>query len=301
MTKFISNLYKSLFSHRKGFECVPCILTKDSLPSEVANVIRSAYFLFCNALNEHSRNIYGKTITQKDIEKELWWRFRAQPLECFEEYGRYNLSFDPLMSDSSLPWNKKLDMVEIVIRWSRKHMANDNALSVILSNFVTLLNQEFERLNFGYRVVNDLIVDITSEEERQCIEDAINVSRDNVRQHLSKAIENYSLKPNADVSGSIKESISAVEALCREYTGMTGDNGTLGKALNKLEASGIPLHRSLKTAFEQLYTYTNSATTGIRHALMDSDGIYTPTKAEAYFMLIQCTAFINYLRMKMGK
>ena len=296
-----TSLYKSLFSHRKGLARVPDVMTTGQLPQEVANAIRSAYFLYCNALVEYSRKIYGTTFTRKEIEKELWWRFRAQPLEAFEEYGRYNLSFDPLMADASISWYDKLDMLEIVIRWSRQHTRGDNALSEYINNFVTLLNQEFERLDFGYRIVNDRIADITSEEERRCIEKAISNSKDNVRSHLDKAVENYCLKPDADVSGSIKESISAVEALCREYTGLTGDNGTLGKALNKLEASGIPLHRSLKTAFEQLYTYTNSATTGIRHALMDSDGTYTPTKAEAYLMLIQCTAFINYLRMKMVK
>ena len=50
-----------------------------------------------------------------------------------------------------------------------------------------------------------------------------------------------------------------------------------------------------------MYAYTNQPDTGIRHALMDPEGRYVPTKDEAYFMLISCSAFINYLRLKVIK
>ena len=37
---------------------------------------------------------------------------------------------------------------------------------------------------------------------------------------------------------------------------------------------------------------------GIRHELMDEDGTYVPTYHEAKFMLVTCTAFINYMNGK---
>ena len=51
-------------------------------------------------------------------------------------------------------------------------------------------------------------------------------------------------------------------------------------------------------SFEKLYAYTNQPTTGIRHALMDSSGTYVPKAEEALFMLVSCSAFINYLNKK---
>ena len=52
------------------------------------------------------------------------------------------------------------------------------------------------------------------------------------------------------------------------------------------------------SAFEKLYVYTNQEETGIRHALMDDEENYTPSAEEALFMLVSCSAFINYLDRK---
>jgi hypothetical protein len=165
----------------------------------------------------------------------------------------------------------------------------------VTQRFSEILNAEFERLNFAYRIVNYEIVDITSEQEIQAIETAINKSPRNVQIHLNSALEKYAQRPIGDYRNSIKESISAVEAFCREKTG----ENSLGKALNKLEREGLFLHSLLKSAFDKLYAYTNQEDTGIRHALMDDEENYTPTAEEALFMLISCSAFINYLDSKL--
>lgn len=99
---------------------------------------------------------------------------------------------------------------------------------------------------------------------------------------------------SANYRNLIKESISAVEAFCREKTG----ENTLGKALNRLETNGIIFPQLLKGAFDKLYAYTNQPDTGIRHALMDNDGMYTPASEEALFMLVSCSAFFNYFCRK---
>ena len=91
---------------------------------------------------------------------------------------------------------------------------------------------------------------------------------------------------------SIKESISAVEALCREIT----TENTLGDALKKLEKNGVNIPAFLKSGFEKLYIYTNNEKTGIRHALMDNTE--TPQYDEAKFMLVSCCAFVNYIQGK---
>jgi hypothetical protein len=86
---------------------------------------------------------------------------------------------------------------------------------------------------------------------------------------------------------SIKESISAVEAMCK--LAAHDDKATLGQVLPKMG-----LHPALRDGFNKLYGYTNDAD-GIRHALLEES---TLTFDDAKFMLVACAAFINYLKAK---
>ncbi len=52
------------------------------------------------------------------------------------------------------------------------------------------------------------------------------------------------------------------------------------------------MHPALEAAFTKLYDYTSDAK-GIRHALLDEDRV---TFEEAKFMLVACSAFVNYVR-----
>lgn len=153
------------------------------------------------------------------------------------------------------------------------------------------MNKEFKRHNFAYRLVNGKIVEITSDNEIKSIEEAINTTKSNARTHLQNALEKLS-PSNYDYRNSIKESISAVEYICREITG----ESTLDKALKKLESKGVVFNSQMKKGLENLYYYTNDGSTGIRHALMDDKN--APTADEAIFMLVSCSAFVNYLMKK---
>ena len=181
-------------------------------------------------------------------------------------------------------------MLEFAIKWMFENY-NDNARQDALKTFVQYLNERFQILGFAYRIVNNQIVEITSEEEIVEIEEALKVS-DPIAEHLSTSMALLSQRPNPDYRNSIKESISAVEYICREITGKT----TLGDALKELDKKGLQLSNMLKTAFEKLYVYTNDKATGIRHALMDEKD--APSFDEAKFMLVACSAFVNYINAK---
>src|SRR5690606_9231623 len=120
-----------------------------------------------------------------------------------------------------------------------------------------------------------------------------NDSFKSVKIHLETSLALLSNKQKPDYRNSIKESISAIESMCKIFIG--DEKSTLGQTLNKLESEGH-LHPALKKAFSSLYGYT-SDDGGIRHALMESDrkiDFY-----EAKFMLTTCSAFINFLKSKM--
>lgn len=163
-----------------------------------------------------------------------------------------------------------------------------------MTRYIDELNSEFKRHGFAYRIIDKKIVEITSENEIISIETALTNSSQNIQLHLNKALELYSLRPIGDYRNSIKEAISAVEAYCRERT----NEDTLGKALNRLEVLGLTIPKMLKVSFEKLYAYTNQPDTGIRHALMDNEGKYTPSSEEALFMIVSCSSFLNYLNSK---
>lgn len=145
--------------------------------------------------------------------------------------------------------------------------------------------------------MNGVICDITNDGELKSVEDASMDNSQGVREHIKKAVELYALRPEGDYRNSIKESISAVEAICRELTG----ESTLGKAISRLEKNGVVLQSQFKQGLINIYNYTNDEATGIRHAMMDVEGGYAPTQDEAYYMLITCSALVNYFRRKATK
>jgi hypothetical protein len=158
------------------------------------------------------------------------------------------------------------------------------------SRFIAYSNKALEQENSAYRFVAGKVTEITSPQEIEEIEQAIEGSYAyaGVTTHLKTSLGFLTDKQNPDYRNSIKESISAVESLAKRL--VNDDKATLGQALKVLEKHHN-LHPSLKTAFSALYGYTNDAS-GIRHSLMDNESALT--QADARFMLITCSAFINF-------
>lgn len=155
-----------------------------------------------------------------------------------------------------------------------------------------IANYYFEQEYVGYRFVDRIIVPISDQNEMNEIVEALDCKYDAVRNHISKANILLADRDNPDYENSIKESISAVEAICEVLTGAKGKEATLGNMLKKLDNNGVVIHSGLKSAFNALYGYTSDAK-GIRHA--GDIGGKSSTFEEAKFMLVSCCAFVNYL------
>lgn len=277
----------ALFSERYGYKKVSDVIIREEITLEIQNAICSC---FDQLLDIYKIAKYDYPMSElEQLEKYLWTKFFNQRLS---NYDYNSFSIPSCIEDPFVQWYEILDLIEVSIKYI--HQRDDIFGRSASIRFAKLLNSEFERLNFAYRIVNYEIVEITSEHEIETIEYAIDNSPRNVKMHLNSALDKLAQRPDGDYRNSIKESISAVEAFCREKTG----ESALGKALSKLEQKNIIIPQSLKSAFSKLYEYTNHADTGIRHALMDDEGTYTPTADEALFMLVSCSAFINYLSKK---
>lgn len=153
------------------------------------------------------------------------------------------------------------------------------------NTYIKAISNVFKKENVNYRIIDGKVTDIIDEEQINSIEDTLNNPYKVVSEHYSKAIEQlYSVK---DYANSIKESISTVEAMCQI---INGSKETLGKALNNLK---IEIHPALKSAYSNIYGYTSDEN-GTRHA--NGIGEKNATFEEAKYMLVSCSAFVNYLK-----
>ncbi|PZX59148.1 hypothetical protein LV84_01174 [Algoriphagus ratkowskyi] len=161
-------------------------------------------------------------------------------------------------------------------------------------SFPEICNSFLKKEMSAYRFVNGVLVEINSKEEAIEIHNAIkNADKFKpVKTHIQTALELLSDRKKPDFRNSVKESISAVESLAKII--IKDDKTTLGQALKEIERKHqIP--NSLKSAFSALYGYTSDEG-GIRHSLLEKN--VTVEMEEARFMLIACSAFVNYLISK---
>lgn len=273
-----------LFSERYGYTKPSDVIIRERITPEIQNAICSCYDRLFDELRRY--NIDNGYVA---LEHHIWLYF-------LNERDRDFVGDDQLVTDyieENHKWYEKIDLIELSIKFLYQYFNKNSQGSNTTSFFVHRLNKEFKRLNFAYRVVNSEIVEITAEEEIVTIEDALKNSTSNIRTHLNKALELYAQRPNGDYRNSIKESISAIEAASRNITGENVLN------FKKMEEKGIFISSVLRQAFEKLYGYTNDKSTGIRHELMDDTN--APEAEEALFMLVSCSAFINYLNKKIEK
>ncbi len=280
---------KKLFSQRMRYSTIDDSIIRERINVGLQNAICNCYDDFKEKIN---RIHYPLSRVYDDMECNIWRYFLNRRMSDFTR--GYSVIFTKFILADNIPWYEKLDIIEFSLRYLYSIADQYDDYKGVVDYLVESLNSEFERLNYAYRIINKQIVEVTAEEEIVSIGKALEENIDTVREHLTNALKLCSKRPAGDYRNSIKESISAVEVICRKRTG----ERDLGKALSKLEKNGVIIPQMLKTAFNNLYAYTNDKVTGIRHALMDDEGTYTPGYDEAIFMIVSCSAFINYLNKK---
>ena len=157
-------------------------------------------------------------------------------------------------------------------------------------NFEFKLKTIVKKHHLAYIIYDGKIKPISNEFEGKTYVAALDETKDTgqlgAHSHLLKAGEQINHQKWAD---SVRESISAVEAICRQ---IVGENATLGSALNEIEKN-YPLHPAFKKALSELYGFTSDEN-GIRHSLLDKSNAAVD-EADALFMLGACASFVSYL------
>jgi hypothetical protein len=219
----------------------------------------------------------------------LWKEFFGRMIDDIPRYNNGAIINDEV-EDYLREWYKNRNWFEIydLLEFISALAPQINVL------FLSSCNEALKKESAGYRIINKRVVRITSEEEVKEIEEALGKPDkwQPVTIHLITALKYLGDRSNPDYRNSVKESISSVESLCTILTGEK--DATLGKALSSIEKKW-KLHGALKSAFSSLYGYTSDSG-GIRHSLLEDD--IQVTFEDAKFMLVSCSAFVNYLIAK---
>lgn len=271
-----------LFSQRRGLRPVRSVIQVDDMDDDLRiglwNALTACYWEQIEVpplpLNQHMQ-MYALFI-------KLWFEYFKQPVDtmphrCCDAVSEIRNYF------FSCEWYEVYDFVEFVA--DNYPVEKDN------ERFTRFCNHVLEHELSAYRFVEGKITKITTDTEIAEIEEASEASSAPVATHLKRALDLLADREAPDYRNSIKESISAVEAICAIIA--DDSKATLGQALKKVEDK-VGLHRALKASFSSLYGYTSDAD-GIRHALLAESSL---TFDDAKFMLVSCSAFVNYLRSK---
>ncbi len=274
-----------LFSQRKGIKSIKSVIQVDGMDDDLRNDLWNA--LTVSYWDNISKYLISYFPDMEILIKKIWVDHFKQPLDTLE--NTWSKTYKIIRKIFyNYEWNEVYDFIEFIV-YSYPYK-DDN------QDFMDLCNSFLERELSAYRFIGGKIIQITSEEEISEIEEALEISKPltAVNTHLKTALDLLADRKSPNYRNSIKESISAVEAICNMIT--KEKNTTLGQALKKIE-NEVSLHSALKSAFSSLYGYTSDAD-GIRHALLDEPNLYFE---DAKFMLVSCSTFINYLIIKASK
>lgn len=269
------------FSERIGAVEVPRIVQTDSISTPLRN------------------SLWNFVVSLYNDGESGWWSI-AEALAQFlfklpvDELPVYNIRRREWIKERfyALKWYEVYDFAEFI---ARNHSKVCEHTRWHKESIERVLNTIFEQELSGYRFLGGELVPISNPAEAAAIDEALDASARSglggVHAHLVASLQLLGKRPDPDYRNSVKEAISAVESIAKQLG--RADTPGLAGALEELSKK-VQLHGALKSGFVKLYGYTSDES-GIRHAILDE-----PTVGfdEAKYMVVACSAFVNYLAAK---
>lgn len=276
------------FSHRMGIRSLRDALQSDSMDAALRNRL---WNVLTNDIWSRRRFRYGDldslegSASLNRFVRALWQLHFKVPLDTLGHW--WHEGYQDIRSHfMECPWWAVYDFLDFA-------SAHYPGSAEQHQNFLDSCNAAMEAETSAYRFVAGQIAPMIGESEIDEVDAAASSPVEPVAHHIATAVTHLADRDTPDYRNSVKESISAVESLCQAIAGDA--SATLGQALDVVERTGkVELHGALKAALKKLYGYTSDAD-GIRHALSDAP---TLTFDDAKFMLVACSAFVNYLQAK---
>ena len=236
-----------MFSYRKGIKKIPDTIQLNSISSELHNrlwncvfhsYLSSPYFYYTGGLSGQQ---YLNNPKNRLFFERLWHSFFKWSLDTLSTDGE-NSRAKIREYFFNCQWFEVFDFIEFCVS-----NYDDQQLN---TRFINMVNECFEQEFSGYRLIDGIISEITDKKEIDEVISATQTDRE-IEIHLVTALKHLSDRKNPDYRNSIKESISAVESICKKIA--NNPNATLGDALNEIENKGIlTFHGAEKEAFKKL-------------------------------------------------
>ncbi|BCU66152.1 hypothetical protein F941_00181 [Acinetobacter bouvetii DSM 14964 = CIP 107468] len=273
------------FSERYGYKSIRDVIQKESMDDHLKNGLWSIFdtYIWNKVTHKHWQYRHTDSSNIYTLIYNYYFNFFKKPIDTIPtQTSDTKVRIRDYFFTAT--WHEIYSFIEETIEHYPQSLLSHK------NDFIQSINHVLERENSAYRLIGNEITSITSEQEIQSIEEALENSNafSGVQQHLNQALQLMSDRQSPDYRNSIKESISAVESICKIVT--KNDKASLGQALKLIEDK-YGLHEALKKSLSLLYGYTSDGD-GIRHAMLEASNLnYIDTK----FMLVACTNFINYL------
>lgn len=273
------------FAERIGRRVARSITQTDELDADTRTELWNIFVITQQIFVDLSNRTYRVDSTEANVLEAVWaWEYKKPRDEMKSQSNVWAVIKSSIFNAE---WFDVLDLIEGFV----KHLDRNStpAAADIATAIKGGFNDSFERYLVGYRFIGKEITPIDSTAEAEAVVSA----REGVegipgaRHALDRAVELLADRQSPDYPNSIKESISAVEAVVKKVT----REGTLGAGLGKLEAAGLSIHPALKGAWKQMYGWTSDAD-GIRHAGIEAAHA---DQSLARYVLVVCSAFVSYL------
>jgi hypothetical protein len=274
-------MFENVLSRRKGYTPAPVQGKLEEISDHTRNRLWDIFYICiyrANLFNDLDGSL-APVRRLRDFFRSVWTEVYRGRIDEYpgSEHFLVMLKADFLGGS----WYFPFDIFEEISQNWKDLMGNPNEVA-------SQIRHALERENQAYTFVGGRFVERMTPQEVESVETALQTSIEAIHEHFETALQLLSDRDNPDYRNSIKESISAVEAACQHLTGQK--SATLGEALKKLD-SQRPLHGALREGLLKLYGWTSDQG-GIRHAINDASIV---ERVDAQFMLVACSAFVNYL------
>jgi len=276
------------FSNRVGITKARSVVQMDDIDSGLKNKLWNV--LYSEFVLIHDNEFQDETKYSKSYRFfiNLWHNFFEKTVDKIPKYKSLMfLEIRKYFFDCE--WFDVYNLIDFIFL---------NSNEIDKKSFKNNLNSILENELSGYRLIDSGLIPISDVKELEEIEEVLYKSNqygfDGVKAHMETALKIFSNKKAPNFRNVIKESISAVESISKTLA--ADEKAELGKALTILK-SKVGIHGALEKGFKSIYGYTSDSD-GIRHALLEKDNL---DLEDARYMLISCSAFINYLIVKADK
>lgn len=286
----------TLFSEKYGYTDPKTVLQYEETSDDLRISIYNALY---ECLGE-----YSQYSTIEQLCCDIWTDYWHQPIDAFPN-GHWR--FFPFLKRRIVEgeWYEGYNLIDFVlneidrfaaqIREESSDYYSEWAQKPVKTR-TTYINAILEREGSGYRIINSSVAPITNETEIAAIGQAAKSSGEapGASAYIQQALEAISKKPSPDYSSVVSKSILAVESAAKAVA--LGKNNTLADALSSLGKSA-EIHPAIIEGWKNIYGFSSDAG-GIRHAKHNE-----PVEVDfafAKYMLVTCSAFVNYLVEEFG-